>query len=89
MCAAQLPGTCREEDQSICCATACQSRSGIFDHTIPIARLPFDVASIKPKHTMFIRLNDLDKKTDFLENPEVVARAKETAATMVASIEGL
>lgn len=41
----------------------------------------------KPKHTMLLLLNGLDKKTDFLENPAAVAKAKDTAAALLASLE--
>ncbi|MCZ0861648.1 flavodoxin family protein [Methanocorpusculum vombati] len=68
-------------------ATAGQTRDHIFDHTVPVARFLFDVAGIKPKHTMLLLLNGLDKKTDFLENPAAVAKAKDTAAALLASLE--
>lgn len=36
---------------------------------------------------MLLLLNGLDKKTDFLENPAAVAKAKDTAAALLASLE--
>lgn len=68
-------------------ATAGQTHVHIFDHTVPVARFLFDVAGIKPKHTMLLLLNGLDKKTDFLENSAAVAKAKDTAAALLASLE--
>lgn len=68
-------------------ATAGQTRDTIFDHAVPVARFLFDVSGIKPKHTMLLLLNGLDKKTDFLENPAAVAKAKDTAAALLASLE--
>lgn len=66
-------------------ATAGQTRDNIFDHTVPVARFLFDVAGIKPKHTILLLLKGLDTKTDFLESAEAVARAKAVAADLVAA----
>ena len=70
-------------------ATAGQTSGTIFDHTVPVARFLFDVSGIKPKHTMLLLLNGLDKKTDFQQNPAAVTRAKETAAALLTAAEEL
>ncbi|MDV0443052.1 flavodoxin family protein [Methanorbis rubei] len=70
-------------------ATAGQTRENIFEHTVPVARFLFDVSGIKPKHTMLLLLNGLDKKTDFVNSQVSVTRTKETAAVLAAAIEEL
>lgn len=70
-------------------ATAGQSRDTIFDHTVPVARFLFDVSGIRPSRTRLLLLAGLDKKTDFLNSPEAVARTLDAAAALVASLEEL
>ena len=70
-------------------ATAGQTSDAIFNYTVPVARFLFDVSGIKPKHTMLLLLNGLDKKTDFVNSPGAVATTKETAASLLAAIEEL
>lgn len=65
-------------------SAAGQTRSGIFDHTVPVAQFLFDVSQIPASRLSFLLLPGLDKRNDFKNSPDSIALAKEAGDAMAA-----
>ncbi len=74
------------EKRGVFIATAGQTMSGVFDHTVPVARFLFDVCGVREKNMQYILLSGLDKKKDFEESEESWATVRDAAEELTTTI---